>query len=401
VKILFANKFFFMKGGSERVFFQERSFLKDIGVKVIDFSMEDPRNLSSEYSNCFVSSIDYHCTQSILGKMKGSAKFIHSPEAVSKLERLVQYERPNIAHLHNIYHHLTPSVISVLKKHDVKVLLTLHDGKLICPGYLMLDKGKVCTVCEGRSFWKPLVTNCTGSIMQGLLLMLEAYWHKWIGSYGQVDLFLSPSRFLAELVSQRVAREKIRVLHNGIDLKSCSPSSSDNGYALYFGRLSREKGIESLLRAHRSIKGSLPLKVVGTGPLESTLRESYPNTDFLGYEEGEELNRIIAESAFVVVPSEWHENCSMVVLEAMALGKPIIGSRIGGIPEQIDDGKTGLLFEMGNVEELSEKMKSLSKSPDVRKRMGAAARKKLEREYSLEAHCAGLMNTYEELLSKN
>lgn len=401
ISILFANKFFFLNGGSERVFFQERDFLLRNGTKVVDFSMEDPRNFPSDYANYFVSNIDYYSTRGVVSKIKQGVQFVRSAEAVVKLKRLVENEKPDIAHLHNIYHQLTPSIIPVLKRNGVKVVLTLHDGKLICPSYLMLAGGNVCTACKGRSFWKPLVTNCMDSRGQEILLMIEAYWHKWAGSYEQVELFVSPSRFLAKLISQRVPEEKIRVLHNGIDLDTYSPGSNDHGYALYLGRLSREKGIETLLEAHSKLGNEIGLKVAGSGPLERELRGRYQHAEFLGYQTGEKIKKTVASSAFVVVPSEWYENCPMVVLEAMAMGKPVIGSRIGGIPEQIDDGRTGFLFEMGNVDELAEKMSMLSRSRDMRIRMGMAARKKVEQEYSLDAHCTKLIKIYEELLSKN
>lgn len=363
--------------------------------------MNDPRNLPSHHSSFFVSSIDYHDTEGIWNKIKRAAKLIHSSEAVIKLERLLENETPDIAHLHNIYHQLTPSIIPVFKRHGLKVILTLHDGKLICPSYLMLAKGDLCTVCRGSSFWNPVDRNCMDSRGQELLLMFEAYWHKWAGSYEQVDLFLSPSRFLAELINQRIPQEKIRVLHNGIDLDAYSPRSSDHAYALYLGRLSREKGIETLLKTHSMFGNEMALKVVGAGPLEKGLRERYPNAEFLGYQAGDVLKETIANSAFVVVPSEWYENCSMVVLEAMAMGKSVIGSRIGGIPEQIDEGKTGFLFEMGNVGELAAKMKALFQYPDMRRTMGMAARKKAEQEYSLDVHCTTLLKIYKELLSEN
>jgi glycosyltransferase involved in cell wall biosynthesis len=236
---------------------------------------------------------------------------------------------------------------------------------------------------------------------QELLLMFEAYWHKWVGSYEQVDLFLSPSRFLAELISQRIPQEKIRVLHNGIHLDAYSPGSSDHDYALFLGRLSREKGIETLLKTHRMLGNDMTLKVVGAGPLDKGLRERYPKAEFLGYQTGDVLKETIAKSAFVVVPSECYENCPMVVLEAMAMSKPVIGSRIGGIPEQIDEGKTGFLFEMGDVGELAAKMKALFQDPDMRRTMGMAARKKVEQEYSLDVHCTTLLKIYKELLSEN
>lgn len=401
ISILFANKFFFLNGGSERVFFQERDFLLRNGTKVVDFSMKDPRNFPSDCANYFVSNINYYSTRGVLNKIKQGVKFVRSAEAVNKLKGLVENEKPDIAHLHNIYHQLTPSIISVLKRNGVRVVLTLHDGKLICPSYLMLAKGKVCTTCEGRSFWRPLVTNCVGSRRQEVLLMLEAYWHKWARSYEYVDIFLSPSRFLAKLVSQRIPESKIRVLRNGIDLDSYKPGFRDDGYALYFGRLSREKGIETLLEAHSKLGNRIPLKVVGSGPLERELKEHYQHAQFLGYHASEELKKTIGNSGFVVVPSECYENCPMVVLEAMAMGKPVIGTRMGGIPEQIDDGRTGFLFEMGSVKELAEKMMLLSENTQIRHQMGKAAREKVEREYSFDAHCTKLINIYEELLSKN
>ena len=143
----------------------------------------------------------------------------------------------------------------------------------------------------------------------------------------------------------------------------------------------------------------IPLRVVGTGPVEEKLIRDYPHAEILGYKSGKELNDLISKSAFVVVPSVCYENCSMVVLESMALGKPIIGSKIGGIPEQIEDGTTGLLFEMGNVKDLTEKMKIMIENPGMRITFGKAARRKLQKEYSLESHCVGLLKIYNEIIS--
>jgi len=240
MKILLANKFFFLSGGSERVYFQERDFLIDQGVQVLDFSMEGSRNFYSPYSGFFVSNVDYHNPGSFWNKIRQGGDFIHSKEAVERIERLVQKEKPDLAHLHNIYHQISPSIIQVLKKRGVKVVLTLHDGKLICPSYLMLNKGEICTACAGQYFWKTVATRCQNSMSRALLLMLEAYWHKWKGSYELVDLFIAPSMFIAELISRRVPRERIRVLHNGINPDEFIPYHQDEGYGLYFGSLSME-----------------------------------------------------------------------------------------------------------------------------------------------------------------
>jgi len=400
MKILLANKFFYLNGGSERVFFQERNFLINQGHSVIDFSMNDARNFSSPFSSYFVPNIDYKNAKGIWRKIKQAVSFIHSPVAVRNIERLLRQENPEIAHLHNIYHQLTPSVIPVLKKHGVKVVLTLHVCKLVCPSYLALKDKKICSVCEGKYFWKSITTNCQKSISQEFLLMIEAYWHKWKRSYEFVDQFIVPSQFIANLISRRISSSKIHVLQNGIDIKKFKPSYQDEGYGLYFGRISKEKGIETLLKAHRNIADIMPLRVVGTGPIKEKLIRNYPHAEFLGHKSGEELNDLIAKSAFVVVPSECYENCSMVVLEAMALGKPIIGSNVGGIPVQIEDGTTGLLFDMGNVKELVEKMKIMIENPGMRITFGKTARKKLENEYSLDTHCVELLKVYNELIAE-
>jgi len=400
MKIILTNKFFYLNGGSETVFFQEREFLLKQRHEVLDFSMSDERNLPSSYADFFVPNTNYNSGGSIVQRLQQAISFVHSSVAVSKIEELILQEKPQIAHLHNIYHQLTPSIIPALKKHGVKVVMTLHDYKLVCPSYLALKGDVICNACAGEKFWNAFTMNCQHSRMRGLLLSTEAMFHKLRGSYDGVDLFLAPSGFLANLIERRIPEKKIKVLRNGIDIDKYQPNYQDQGYALYFGRLSKEKGVKTLLRAHQDLKLDLPLKIVGAGPLEEELRLQYPDVDFLGYQSGQALNGLVANSAFVVVPSEWYENCSMAVLEAMALGKPIVGSRIGGIPEQVEDGETGFLFAMGSADELAEKMAVLATNQDMRASMGKAGRAKLEKEYSLVEHNRQLLEIYSGLLAR-
>lgn len=394
MNILLANKFFFHNGGAERVFFQERKFLIDNGHRVIDFSMNDERNFPSEFSTHFVPNINYIEDNKLSIRIRNGLQFINSTIAASKISELIDKEKPVIAHLHNIYHQITPSIITGLKRNNVKIILTLHDYKLICPSYLALRDGSICNECSGKKFWKPISTRCQDSIFKNMLISFEAFYHKFRQSYDMVDLFIAPSKFIADYTSQRIKSKKIRVLHNGIDIDRYRPNFSDQGYVLYFGRLSKEKGIETLLKAHRTLANKFTLKIIGTGPLEGYLQREYPAAEFYGYKYGQELDNLISNAAFVVVPSEWYENCSMVVLEAMAFGKPVIGSRIGGIPEQINDGETGLLFEMGNSKELSFKIEHLINNPQLRRKMGEAGRIKAEIEYSLEDHNNNLLEIY-------
>lgn len=396
MKVLLANKFFHRNGGSETVLFQERDFLLENGVEVVDFSMKDDRNLESPFAAHFVEPVDYEGGGS---RLKTAVRFIHSKEAVDKVTTLVRDTRPDIAHLHNIYHQLTPSIIPALKREGVKVVLTLHDTKLVCPRYLSLCRERICDRCQGRDFYHAALANCLDSRLKSLLLTLEAYFHKFRRSYEGVDKFIAPSRFLAsKIMNGRPDLGNVDVLANGIDTSTITQSHQDHGYILYFGRLSKEKGVPTLIAAHQSMKNRPPLKIVGTGPLLEPLKAKHPEIEFTGYKTGYELKELISKSSCVVVPSEWYENCSMVVLESMAYGKPVVGSRVGGIPEQVEDDLTGCLFTMGDSEGLALKLDMLMGDSELRKNLGCAARQRLEEKFSLKAHNKGLMNIYDEVI---
>lgn len=398
MKILQANKFFHQRGGAERVLFQERDLLKAVGVEVIDFSMHSPENMESDQSGYFISHRDYRAPHSLAAKLSLAGSFIHSREAVRNLKALVRAEKPDLAHLHNIYHHLTPSIIPALKDLGVPVVLTLHDFKLVCPAYVMLTAGgKICEKCADGSFCKPLTANCQGSRFKGALLAAEAYFHRLKKSYDGVDLFIAPSRFMAEMAARRVPAEKIAFLANGIEVDRLQATGEDHGYALYLGRLSREKGVGTLCKAQKLSR--TPLKIVGTGPEEDALRSTYNRPEFLGYKSGNELFSLILRAGFVVVPSEWYENCPMVILEAMALGKPVLATRLGGIPDLVEDGVNGYLFEPGNAEELAGRMQELSADPELRSYMGDSARNRAEHRYSLAGHGRGLLDLYRQVLN--
>ncbi len=399
MKILLANKFFHLKGGSERVLFQERQALLDQGHEVVDFSMRHPDNLASPHASHFLEPIDYHAPASPARRLALMAAFISSPEALRRLKSLVLATRPDIAHLHNIYHQITPAIIPLLRGLGVKVVLTLHDGKVVCPSYIMLRDGKPCTRCGGTDFRHAFLGRCGGGLAKSLLLSAEACWHGFRGSYARVDAIVSPSRFLADLAEKRPdLAGKVTVIPNGVDTDALSPCFEDDGYALYLGRLSAEKGIRTLLLAHAALPGQVRLKIAGAGPVMDELRAEFPLAEFLGHQSGEELVRLVQRASFVVAPSEWYENCPMSVLEAMALGKPVIGAAIGGIPELVDHGRTGLLFPAGDAQALGAAMQRLWAETGLRDKMGRAARQRAEDGYSARLHCQRLLELFEGLL---
>lgn len=398
MRVLLANKFFYDKGGAETVFFQERQWLLGNGHEVADFSMHHPKNLPSWSSQYFTSQVDYVARSGVFKKLLTGVNFVHNFEAVNNVRKLCDSFRPQIAHLHNIYHQLTPSIIPTLKEKGAKIVLTVHDGKLVCPAYVMMRDGKPCTDCSGRRYWNAALTNCKQSRAESLLLAIESLFHRFRDSYGHVDRIISPSKFLADLVIEAgFPAERVVVVKNGIDVNELVPARRDEGYALYYGRLSHEKGLNTLCAASREF--NMPLRVVGTGPLLESLRVEFSDVHFDGFLSGQQLRDAIQGARCVVVPSEWYENCSMVVLESMALAKPVIGSHIGGIPEQVLDGQTGFLFSPGNVSELVECVNRLANEPQLAAELGRGARTRLEDVYSLDRHFSSIDRVFQELLS--
>jgi glycosyltransferase involved in cell wall biosynthesis len=398
MKILVANKFFFRNGGSETVMFLEREYLLSAGHAVIDFSMHDDRNEASEYSGYFVAGRSYRARRNPLQSLGDAISFVHSREAVGKIGSLIDATQPDVLHCHNIYHQLTPSIIGAAKARGVRVVLTVHDSKPVCPVYTRLRDGVPCSKCLDGAYLNVLRYRCADrSLAKSALLYAEATFQRWKGSYEQVDRFITPSRFMAESIQRRIPAEKLVLLYNGVDTQAIRSSPRDDGYVLYMGRLSSEKGVETLLRAHAQASPSFRLVVAGAGPLLEMLRERYKAVEFTGHLPWVKAKELASSAAVVVVPSEWYENCPMSVLEAMALGKPVVAARIGGIPELVDEGNTGLLYEPGDARQLAGCIERLMAAPDLRARMGSAGRARAEERFSLERHNAGLMRVYADL----
>lgn len=321
---------------------------------------------------------------------------------MSNFERLIVDTQPDIVHCHNVYHQLTPSIIRVAKRHDIPVVLTLHDYKPICPTYNRLRHGKVCSDCIDNRFSNIVKHRCAdGSLGKSLILYTEAQVQRLLRSYELVDKFIAPSEFMRSSVTRhRFTRERVDVIYNGVDCDTISPSDDDKGYALFIGRLTPEKGVETLLAAHAEIAEHFSLVIAGTGPMEDELRVRYPSASYSGHLTGDILESTIREASLIVVPSEWYENCPMAVLEAMAYGKAVVASDIGGIPELVVHEKTGLLFPLGNREALKACLTRLMAGPELRHRYGTAARIRLEEKFSLDKHKKELLGLYLSLTGK-
>ncbi|AFJ45653.1 glycosyltransferase family 4 protein [Shimwellia blattae] len=401
MKVLLANKFFFIKGGAETVYFQERDNLKRAGVEVVDFSMQHERNFPSDYADYFVSNVDYHQSGGALSRIKTAVRFIHNSEACQKLRALLEKERPDIVHFHNIYHQLTPALIKVARDFGCKTVLTAHDYKIMCPAYSMLRDGKVCEACVTGTVFNAFRYRCQeGSASKSLLLSLEAVWQHAVKNYHALDVIIAPSEFLGRKLQHSLPDARIEVIVNGMDDQQAGiDSTQDEGYLLYVGRLSKEKGVPTLAKAHELMNNRIPLKIVGQGPLYDEMVATYPRAEFLGYvQQGETLDALIKGARAVVLPSECYENCSMAILEAMSFARPVIGARIGGIPEQVRDGTEGILFEPGNAQALARALDTLAENPALAHEMGHNARQRLCQKYSLRHHMTALQDVYRGLL---
>lgn len=403
MKILGVNKFFYLRGGCETYYFMLNKLLELKCHQVVHFSMKDKSNFESPYSGYFVDNIDYS-NMDWYQKIIYSFKIIYSLEAKNKIQRLINDEGPDIAHIHNFQHQMSPSILHGIKKYKIPIVNTVHDFKSICPNYKMLRSGHICEDCKGGRYYKCFINKCVkNSWGAGFVNMVEAYTHSLLKSYELVDKFICPSRFIQnKMIEFGIPEQKTEYVPNCININEYISSCAHDGYFIYAGRLSHEKGINTLVKAMKHVNRT-KLIIIGTGPEEKRLKElaenlGLKNIAFCGFKSGRELKKLIRRSMFMVLPSEWYENCPMAILEAMASGKAVIGSRIGGIPELVDDGKTGLTFKPGDFQELAQKINTLINNPNCAATMGKAARKKAEELFDQETHCQRIISIYKSLV---
>jgi glycosyltransferase involved in cell wall biosynthesis len=372
-RLLLINKFYHDRGpagGVGRYLVQEEEDLAAAGWEVIPFAMADADARPSAWNQHFVRARDYSRPRLGGGGLGDALSLIWNREAARSLERLIVQTRPVVAHLHNIYHHLSPSILPVLRRHRIPVVMTLHDLRLLCPAIHMLRDGKVCERCRGGHFHQAVLGRCVkDSRAASLLAAIETAHQRRRRLYEDgVQVFLCPSRFYLEKYAEwGFPREKLRHLPNFVDLNQWHPdrlpvAPARDAY-LYFGRISREKGLRFALEAHQLWErgyadGTIdqpPLEflLAGSGPCDGNVRAkvaqlALKTAHILGPLDTDALRGAMARSRFSVLPSVWYENGPMAALESLAAGLPLVGSAIGGIPEMIDDGVTGVSVAPGD-----------------------------------------------------
>jgi len=406
VRVCLVNTFHYMRGGDSTYTFDLARLLAAHGDSVIHFAMKHPANLKSEFEQYFVDTVDYralHASANPFRKIKGLARSLYSFEARRKFATLLKATKPDVVHLQNFRRHLTFSIVPQAADQGIPVVFTAHDYDAICPNSVIFAHGRVCELCKGGRFYRAVFERCKEDALVGsLAIAVEGYLVRLRRYYRLIDRIVTPSAFLrGKLLEHGFPPEQVTVVNNFVAAGAYTPSYASKDYVVYFGRLSPEKGIDTLVRAAKSIPHTRVL-IVGDGPSMTELEElrertGASNVELVGRMERDQLLSLVAESKFVVLPSVWPENFPYALLEAFAVGKAAIGSRIGGIPELIIDGVTGLLVEPGDPSDLGEKMAYLDERPRLGVELGRAARRRVETEFGADAHYEKISGVYREV----
>jgi glycosyltransferase involved in cell wall biosynthesis len=392
MKILFVHNFYQQFGGEDAVANSECRLLEDRGEEVLFWTRHNDEIKGYSRSQ----------------KLNFLRETISSSRTTTDIKEAVTRFKPDVAFVHNIYPLISPSLYPALNSLGVPVVQVLHDFRPFCSnGWFYID-GKICERCKMGNHVHGIIHRCyKDSYLLSTLYSATLGINRQAGLLDKIDAYICLTGFFKKKILEvGIPEEKIYLRPNFIDAPPLDANSHQqgDGYALYLGRLSNEKGIRTLIRAFENLP-EVSLKIVGTGPLEPEVREyvrakDLRNIEFLGFKSGEEKWQLIRNCHFAVVPSEWYENFPIVALEYFAAAKPVIASRIGGLPYVVEEGQTGYLFEPGNADDLIATVKRLRSSPAAGATMGRLGRQLVETKYGPEASYNTLMQIFHKVLGR-
>lgn len=377
------------------------------------WGMSHPDNLPGlALEDTFASRVELEPAPGGLAGVAASARMIWSPSSRRGLARAIERHDPDVVHFHNIYHQLSPSILRAVRDRRVGSVMTLHDYKLACPSYQLLSHGAICERCVGGGTWNAVRERCkSDSLAASGVLALESGLHRWMRAYDLVDRLISPSRFLRDvMVRAGVAPQRIVTLANVVsgapDLRAAPRTAGRVGEArfVYAGRLAPEKGVDVLVRAIGTTSPGIELDIAGDGPSRSALeglaaQVAPGRVRFHGRLDKPILAALITSSRAMVVPSRWHENQPMTILESFAAGVPVVVTDLGGMPELVRDGIEGRIVPPNDPEALARVLAELAADPDGALVMGARASDRFAADFTVEAHLEGLTALYAEVRS--
>jgi glycosyltransferase involved in cell wall biosynthesis len=408
MRILYCNKYNFRFSGTEAYLFETMELMRSRGHEVALFSMADDRGPATPYDRHFVPVTDFKQSAGLARKTRLAFHAVYSTDARKRIGGMIEEFQPDVAHVRNIYHHLSPSILWELKSRGVPVLYHINDFKMICPNYnLISSAGDTCERCKGGRFWNVVREGCySGGIAASTVLAAEAYLHSWISTYQNcVDLILAPSQFAKQKLIENGngwADRRIEVLPH---FQNCPaqvvPYPGPDAPILYFGRLSAEKGVDDLLHAIQRLP-NIQLIIAGDGPqrpvLETLVRTlRLTNVTFAGHLSGAALDNAIAGSQFTVFPSRAYETMGKSILESYAQGRAVVASDLGSRRELINDGSTGVLYKVKDIDQLSSAIAFLHERPQLAEKMGEEGHELVKRRHSQEQHFEELERIYNTL----
>ena len=400
MKILLVNKFHWNKGGSEKYYFELGQLLKKHGHEVAYFSMEDEKNIKTGDKEYFVPKFDLNNSS----KLK-ALDVISNKHNQKIMEQALDDFKPDIVHLNNFQRQLSASIIKPCIDRKVPIIFTAHDVQAICPAITMMDNDKKpCELCMHGKYMNCIEKSCNkGSKLKSILGALEGYYYRIHKIYTEkINYIITPSEFYRKkFIEDGVNENKIQAIHNSVEMDDYNVKTEDDGYALYFGRLSKEKGILDLINAFKNCKEG-KLFIAGEGPEKETIEQIIKENilgrrvKLLGFLNKEQMTEITRKCKFVVVPSIWYENCPYSILETLAIGKPVIGSNMGGIPELVIDNKNGFIYT--TVEELTDKMNILFEDKKLVEKFGKESKNLAKKNYDREVYYKKIEKIYKDII---
>jgi glycosyltransferase involved in cell wall biosynthesis len=453
MQIVFCNKYFFLNGGVEKYLYDVMNYLSARGHTTIPFSVRYAGTWPSPYQDYFLAPPG-DPEQALWANIRFSPANIlrfldrstYSFEARIKLNRLLKaVHGADIAYILNIYNYMSPSIIHTLKRHHIPVVMQIGDYNLLCPSYSLLRDGRPCTLCVRGQYYHGLQHRCVKNNLVASAVRVSAmYIQRLLGLYELVDAFVVPCEFMKnKLLEGGVSEYKMQVLHYPVERRqgmrkrrgereregrregeikseerihvlqypierTVAPDKAwhKKDYILYFGRLSFEKGIDTLIGAFQKLNPSIDLYIIGRsydGEEERLKRLIEPHVQnrihFLGFQSGQTLMCWIAEALFSVVPSRWYDNAPISTYESFMNGTPVLASRIGGIPEQVQEGVTGRLFEPDSCDDLAQKMGEMLANREHLLKMGIAGQDYVKKKLLIKDQMDSLMNLFENVIA--
>jgi glycosyltransferase involved in cell wall biosynthesis len=402
MRILHVNKFLYRRGGAEGYMLDLARLQRAAGHEVELFGMHHPDNPPDlPLRRTFAPHVELEPPPRGLAGLGAAARMVWSPSSARGMQWALEAFRPDVVHCHNIYHQLSPAILAPVRRAGVRCVMTLHDYKLACPSYQMLDHGRLCDACVEGSALQALRHRCKGgSLGASAALALESSLHRLTGAYDAVDVFISPSRFLADVMLRAgVPQDRLRVVNHFVEPGEPVAAADARSSVVVAGRLSHEKGVDTLVRSLALTRSDVHLDVAGDGPLRGELESlaavvAPGRVTFHGRLDKDALTTLVASSLATVVPSRWHENQPMTILESYAVGVPAVVTGLGGMPELVRDGQDGLVVPAEEPAALARALDRLVRDPRQARRMGESGRQRLSRDFDPALHLRRVAAAY-------